>query len=579
MKAYFSKNILSNNRNLLLIIVIFHFINNVFWFKDNSYGEHAAHAVWLEDRSFQFSEILSDNKLPISKKILGTLDLFKLSHSGYEFTATNFNLTSLFISFPISSSLNGRMKLFLINIILFLQFVMVIFAIYYLGKAVFNQTVGMWSAVILSFYPGIIGASRKVNLELMVAFFVILSVVLFLRWKYLGKIPRLFLLCTVFILGIFSGGLFLVFFIPLAITHLIHDLLSSPRKREGFFLLVIFICIVALFLDFYFDGAYLRIFSNLKDGFREAYQKLFFQSNDFIGSAANGIVESFLFAPQDSICPCTQTTNVGLNIKTFLFYIMEMIYYASPFFFVLAILSLPLFIRDKKIDFYKRIFIMLWIGSGYLLLTLFHIKWGKFIIPLLPGLALNTGIFISEHLKKMNKKGIIIVSLGISTALYYSYLSSPVPSNHFLEKLNERIIAHHPVKSKFVHIAEQVAAKINDEKDRPTEIVNLAFLDKEALRFRGDWVADQSKQLNNLIRIFLKRGYDIKDFWSSSDRFYNILDRQDFVILITQHRIKEGEAYLYEDPAKAVSGLNFEIVYEDWIKGGVFIYLIKILKI
>jgi hypothetical protein len=120
-------------------------------------------------------------------------------------------------------------------------------------------------------------------------------------------------------------------------------------------------------------------------------QKLFFQSFDFIGSAANGIAGSFLFAPQDSICPCTQTINVGMNIKTFLFYIAEIIYYTSPLFFLLAIFSLSLFFRHKNIDIYKRIFLGMWILFGYLCLSLFHIKWGKFITPALPVLALSSG--------------------------------------------------------------------------------------------------------------------------------------------------------------------------------------------
>lgn len=579
MKIWFSENSWTNARNILIIIIIFHCINNLFWFKNDGYVQHGSHSVWLEKRSFDYSRILFNNRMPVLEKVANVLDSFKLDHNGYDsyaFSVTNSNLTSFFIAFPISTRLNGHMKLFLIKAILFSQFLLVLFAIYYLGKTVFNQTIGAWSSIIFSFYPGIFGLSRKVNTELMVAFFVILSIIVFLRWKYFPKILGPFLLFVVFALGVFSGSLFIVFFVPLFLLHLF-TIFSYKGKIGSLFQLIIFSCFILLFFNFYFNGEYLKVFLNLKEGLNEAYQKLFFRSTNFIGSADKGVIGSFLFASQDSVCPCTQTTNVGMNVKTFFFYIMEMMYYTSTLFFLLGISSFSFLLRDKGVDFYKRMFFRVWVIFSYLLLSLFHIKWGKFITPILPALALSSGIFICSPLKKVNIKKPLILLLGVSTVLYYSYFHDS--REHFLETVSEGIISHRPLKSRFVYVAEQIAVRINNEdKYKTARKINIAFLDKDSTRFKNVWVSDTGVKINNLIRLFLKRKYWMASFWSLSDGFYNTLYKRDFLILITHQKIKKTENYLYPEETRKIPNLKFEIAYEDWLREDIFIYLIKILE-
>lgn len=564
-------------RNIFIIVIIFHCINNFIWFKNDGYVQHGCHSVWLEKNSFEYSEVLRNNKTSFSKKILETIDFFKLSRYDYAFSASNFNLTSFFIALPISAPFNGHLRIFLINSILFLQFLLVLFAIYYLGKTLFNKTVGIWSGIIFSFYPGIFGISRKVNSELMVIFFVILSIILFLKKKNIHKVLWPFFLTIVFVLGMLSGSLFLVFFILLFLLHLFCDI-PTHIKKESLYQLVIFLCFVLLFFNFYLDGEYARFFLNLKEGLNGACQKLFFQSSNFMGSAADGIIESYLFAPQDSFCPCTQTTNVGMNIKTFLFYIMEMIYYVSPLFFFLAFLSFFYLLRDKKVDFYKKLFLGSWLVFGYLLLSLFDIKWGKFITLVLPVFALSSGVFICSNPKKIRAKGVFIILMGAITVIYYSYFAQT--HIHFLEKLNEGIISHRPIKSRFVKVSEQIAARIdNDDVSGRMGVIKIALLDQESSRFQGGWVADQSVRVDNLIRMFLKKRNRMTNFWRLSDDFYNTLDRQNFLIIVTQQKIKGLKDYLYPKVPGKWSRLNFEIVYDDRLKKGVYIYLVKILNI
>lgn len=566
------KSILFNSKSILIAIMLFHLINNLFWHKNNGYLSPGCNSVWLEDKSFEYSDILLNDKMSILERISKTSDFFRLDFYDNTFSATNFNLTSFLTAFPLAASLGGHIKLFLINTILSLQFLLLLFAIYYLGKIIFNRTAGAWGAVIFSFYPGIIGLSRKMNSELLSTFFIVLSVIVFMQWR---KLPlKALLLFTVFCLGVFSGALFLVFFIPLFFLHVFFTFFYREKKLENLREFIIFLFLIIVFFNFYFNGKYLEVFLNLKEGFDSAYKNLFFHSSNWIGSAAQGISELFLFAPQDAICPCTQTMNVGLNINTFLFYIMEMAYYVSPFFFLLAVFSFPIFFMNEKIDFYKKMLLGVWAVLGYLLLSLFDIKWGKFITPILPVFALVSGIFICDDYKKIIAKKQIVLILGILTIIHYSYFS--LGHRHFLEKLQENIISHRPAKSRSIEIAEKIAAKIdNISANEPSKTINVVFLDKESLRFNGkDWVTDTSLRVDHLIRIFLKHRYRAQNFWKLSDDFYRALDKGEFIVLITKKKLSEVKDYLEVKEKNQELGLS--IVYDDSLKKEVFIYLAKI---
>ncbi len=76
----------------------------------------------------------------------------------------------------------------------------------------------------------------------------------------------------------------------------------------------------------------------------------------------------------------------------------------------------------------------------------------------------------------------------------------------------------------------------------------------------------------------LKKKFQAKSFWSLSDDFYNRLDKQEFLILITRQKIDDIKKYLYDEKAKNVSNLKLEIIYEDYLKRDVLIYLLKISK-
>ncbi len=580
-KNYRLINQFFDSRGLLAIIILFHLFNNIVWWQKSGLVSEGAHSVWLEERALEYVSVLRNGDYSPARKIFKTFEIFTLAHSDYVFKPVNFNLSTFFIAFPLAANLQTTQKLFWVNMIMFSQWVLVLLAIYCLGKIVFHRSAGAWSAVIFSFYPGVCGISRMINSELIITLFIVLSVIIFIRWKTLRQSIRIPGLLIIGVLGTLSGGLFLVFFIPLILFHFFSILTfrKNGKKLTGLFETGSFLLLFFLFFHFYCSGEYLRVFTSLTESFNEAWQKLTLQSTDFIGSADNAVIESFLMAKQDSFCPCTQTTNVGFNVKTFMFYFFEIIYFTSPLFFLLAVVScVSLFKKSRLINTGIKPFMAVWGVGGYILLTLYHIKWGKFIIPLLPVLSLCSGFFVGADSRKKDFTKIIVFILGILTVIYYSYFSAP-GKKHFLEKLHSGgIISHQPIPSKRVEIAEQIAEKINNSYIPGEDMVSIAFLDKDSARFQAFWVTDKTVKMEHLIKISLKGDSQTRRFWNLSDTYYATLSESDFMILITSEKIENPEAYLFPQGKDASLKIKFQNLYENQLQEEVFIYLMKIIN-
>lgn len=566
-------------RNIFIIIIIIHCINNFLWFRKDGYVVNGTHTVWIEEQAFKYVDAVFYGEKSFSEKVFATIDFFRLNQIGENLSVTNFNLTAFLISFPIAAQLDGYVKLFLINVILYLQFLLVLFGVYYLGKAAFNQETGFWAAIILSFYPGIIGLSRRTNCELPATFFIIISLVIFLRWRSIPGYLRPVLLFIVLGLGILSGAIYLAFFIPLFLLHIYFEVSFNKRNSGNFIWLAVFLLLMVVFFAFYLNGNATSFFLNIMHGAEDSYKNLFLRSGNWYGSASQGLREVFLFASQDANCPCTQTTNVGLNLKTFLFYILAMINYTSVFFFFLAICSFFPLPGNKEVNFYKKMVFVVWIVLGYLFLSLFYIKWGKFITPILPALALSSSVFVCGFKKSKYVLAckIAILCVGITTAIYYSFFALPVENP--LENLEEHLVCERPRKSKFVEVSEKLASVIDASQINGSDIINIAFLDKDSSRFAAKtWVTDQSLRIKHLVRLFLRKKHRLEFFWGLCDDFYGILDKQNFIILITHKKLNGIKDYLYPEEFKNKPGKKFETVYEGKLREDTFIYLARILK-
>ena len=554
-------------------IILFHLINNLLWFYNDGYAVHGCHSVWHEKLSFDLSHFLKDTQEPLYKRILKLFEFFQLSRYGNTFSITNYSLTNLFLIFPYASSLNGHANLLLIYLINFFHFICVLGILVWVGSILFNRNVGIWSAVILSFYPGMIGLSRKVNVSLTTTLCILLLVIVLVQWKKFGKSAWGELLALVFCFGILSSPIFFAFAIPLVLFHIIYSLWVDNKKIFRLFAVCRFILLCGIFFHLYSGGQYIDFFENIHEQFLEMYQKFTFQSSSFIGSANDGIIESFLFAPQDSVCPCTQTTNVGCNLKTFLFYIMQCIKYSSPLFFIIGLCSLLILLISKTLNRYTKGILMLWVIGGYIILSIFHIKWGKFCTPMLPVFALSSAYVITKNRNWSKISKVFIIIVGVGVTLYYSYV--PYPRPHLLEKLTEGLVSHRPLRSMFVPVAEETGRTIMDTILDSTQDLRIAFVDKDSPRFKGEWVTDMSLRVGLLVSTFITKPHTMEYFWSLDEYTITSFDEFRYFVVLTHEKVTDMQQYLFPHNERNEK-YRLLILSENILYKSTFLYLVKI---
>ncbi len=554
-------------------VILFHLINNLIWFHKDGYAVHGCHSVWHEKLSIDLYQSLFDEETPFYKRILRPFEYFKISRYGYSFSITSYSLTNFFLIFPYLVPLSGQTKLLLICLLNYFHLIGVLFAMIWLGTILFNRTIGLWSAIILSFYPGIIGLSRKVNVALVTTLCVIMFIIFLMKWKTFKRIAWAFLMAVLFCLGALSSPLYFAFSLPLLFFHVIYAIYADKRKARRTLALVLFILICSLFFYWYSGGSYTKVVFNFKDNMTEAYDKFTFKSDSFIGSAKEGLVESFLFAPQDSVCPCTQTTNVGCNLKTFLFYIMQCIKYTSPLFFILGILSFLMLMKNKNIPWYTKNILTFWIIGGYVILSIFHIKWGKFCAPMLPVLALSNAYVINEWKRWRNINKFILTTIGIGVILYYSYI--PYPRIHSLEKLTEGLVSHRPLPTVFVPTAQKTANTIINTMPDIKGRLKIAFVDKDSLRFEGEWVTDMSLRVGLLVSTFISRPYTMEYFWSLDEYKMEYFNGYHFFVVLSHIKVKDMHKYLFLNDEKSRKQ-RLLIFSENVLNESTFLYVVRI---
>jgi len=558
---------------LLFLLVAFHIINNVIWYSNDGQIFPGCHSVWHEQLSVDCSQTLTDPAIGLGKRIALVIDFFKLSHFQNRFAIPNFSITNVFLMVPHALPLSGHMRFILLYIIFFIPFLGIIFLLYWLGTLVFNRSVGLWAASICAFYPGIIGLSRKSNTVLLTTIIVMILCVVLLQWKKIKPLPLSLLCAAVVCLGILESPLFFAYCIPLVAVHFVYVLCVGPNRIKRFLSFFVFVFCISAFFYWFTDGNVHELSESITADLTEAYDKFTFRSDSFIGSAKEGIVGSFLFANQEDVCPCTQTINVGANLKTFSFYPLQGIKYLSPPFFILGLLSLIPFFRSKKLSRYQKTIFATWLIGGYLLCTVFHIKWGKFIVPLLPLIALSSGYFIntiSGVWSRIIKIGIVLV--GVVIVLFYSFVS--IPKLFYSEKLVEGLMAHKPMPSRYERVARNVARDIH-ANTKKAEPLALVFLDGDSLRFYGDWIADFSLRIGLLIRTHLQQRNNMSYYWESNAEFYDELGRSDFILVITHKPVRGMKDYLFVEEDEVVVRQIKTIKFYSLAKN-TYIYLVKI---
>jgi hypothetical protein len=552
---------------------LFHALNNLIWYEKDGFAVHGCHSVWHEKLCLDTASVVRNPGLNLSEKVITLFDKLKLTYYGNQFSMTNYSLMHVALSSLCAFAIPGATKLLLVYGFFYMQFCIVILLIYVIGRSMWNQSAGLWAMIIASCYPGFIGLSRKVN-TLLFTCIALLLLVLFMQKEKIRSILWFVPISFFIIMGILTSPVYFAFMIPL-VVYFVLRMGFVQRSKVGWLIQVaLLICTIAMFFHGYINGEYARFYETTANVITEAYDKLTFKSDSFIGSAKEGLVESFLFASQDSVCPCTQTTNTGFNLKTFLFYGAELLRYASiPFFFIGLICFLWMLVtRDTKKHHKSLLFF--WLVAGYIILSLFDIKWGKFCAPLLPVFALSTGYVVSQKMPLRKFLQPTVVILGIFVVLYSSYV--PHPRVHWLEKLTEGIVAHRPLPSNFEGVASSTASKIQDALEQKKEPWKIILIDKDSARFMDDhWVSDMSVRIGILISMNIPQYHHYNFYWNADDETLSAINESDIINIITHDPIDDINTYLFEGHQDLI---KIQLLQQDVVKEKTYLYTFTVEK-
>jgi len=210
---------------ILLLILFFHFINNLLWLKlDNSLKSCDASGHLLKTVQYH---IYIKNIIKSHPSFLGLIkELFSLFRMKYEIS---WPPLIYFLSFFISPL---YFDIFTIRLYVnFLFYFILIISVYFLGKKCFNKRVGVFASFIVSFYPEIYGYSRQFGLDFPLAAMTSLCLCLLIYSDYFSR-PFFS-----FFFGIALGVATLVkfeitFFLGFPLLYVVYKIISEKKKNN-----------------------------------------------------------------------------------------------------------------------------------------------------------------------------------------------------------------------------------------------------------------------------------------------------------------------------------------------------------
>lgn len=290
-----------------------------------------------------------------------------------------------FLSLPLFQYFGVSQKVAALGVGAFSLFVL-LFTTYLLGKAIYSKGAGLLSAVILSCFPVVFGHSRSFMSDLLLGGWVTFFVLLLIQPQALVSLE------FVIPLGVISGlGMLTRVSYPLYIAGpLIYLLQKKGNFNKKIFLNLLLIFFIGFLICAFW---YLPNFYNVLRHYIEIGQFLPNKHIEFITLAVFGEYgREILVKGMSLIC--------------------------LP-------LILALFFKKNKIRLNYLNLFFIWIIVPYIILSIFNYKNIRFIIPILPAIAIVFSALVLKIEKAIYKTIIIIAVLltGIAQVLLISYSS------------------------------------------------------------------------------------------------------------------------------------------------------------
>lgn len=365
---------------LLVLLIAFHFINNYIWLSKDcvSLGCDVVHHL---NGSLIFYHRLK-NIVMNNLGIENFLDLFKAKVDWWP----------KFIYFPASaiSLLFGNTN-FVVRLSNMVYFTILITFTYLLGKMLLDKKVGLFSAFMVSFYPGLFGISRKFSLDFPLTAMVCLGIYVLLKTDNFKNKKYSIIFGVVSGLGILTKATY-IFFILAPLFYILYKIFFKRfviRKEAAvhFFNFLISICLSILISSVWWFGRLGMLWKTFWGVLSALYG--YFPGKD-IDSAINVNIKVFSF-------------------KWVTFFFFSTIRIVSPFFFVIFLIGAFYFLGSKRIK--EKILIGSWIFTPYIIFTLISLKFDRYYFPSYPAIALVSAIGILQMRFNIVRRILIILIL------------------------------------------------------------------------------------------------------------------------------------------------------------------------
>lgn len=441
---------------LLFSLIVFHFLNNYIWIKNDSFSFHKDVISHLNNQLtiFYDSKTILYSNITIINKLKGIIELLNKTTPLYWspfFYFNNLIINLLFGHTLLTTRLLPNM----------VYFIILILSTFYLGKRYKNEETGLLAAFLVSFFSGIFGSSRMFGLDFPLTAMVSFSLCMLISTdKFIKNINSLILgvimgLCLVIKV---QGILFLVG--PFSYV-LYHAFIKKPyisRKKRFFNLsitLLIIIMILLLFYKRYFNLLILHFISHIK-------------GNMIIPAVTNAKMFSF---------------------RWFAFYFTVIKNNISLPYFYLFIIYIFLFIKNKKIKDIS--FLLFWAVIPYIVFTITPLKDESFFFPGLPAIALIISLGITSHREKLRRilycLLFVISMFNFIVLSYYGFRSGKIWQSFTPVKISKFMAgsqwAHPPREDRHQIVGKEFASII---KMLDSKTIKIGIIEEQY--YRGDFV-------------------------------------------------------------------------------------------
>lgn len=397
---------------LLLILVLFHIINNFVWVKMDNYIPNSDDAEHL-CVSLDYYELIN------SLSLKNWSNFFKM-HNYYP---PFFHYTSLILYFILGTSYKIAIA---IN---WLYFIILIFSTYKIGEKLGNKITGLLSAFIVASYPAIFGLSRVFMLDFALCAMVTLSISLLLYTDNFRNKGISYLFGLSLGLGMLTKVTFILFLaFPLGFilieTYNLRKISETSKNAKKHI-------IGPLFFSFLIMCCW--YIPNIKDMIR--------------------IFVSIFSTETADLAPYEIFT-----LKSFTFYIVEMINSQTTFIFFLMFLAGIIYVIRHKIKY--KYFLLLSVFAPYFIFIWIRYKDVRFTSPILPVAAVISSLAIQNIKRTWVRLFLIalIIIYGIITVFSTSYSESKEISVHsFMGEI--KLLSNNPTSFCGVHFKPQKASR------------------------------------------------------------------------------------------------------------------------